>query len=131
MKKMEEMMELFTEELAGFDNSVKKLELLSKHLESIKVTADNSATERLIKAHLTHEKSLVASSAKTGKDHGVRKALSRMVDQPFLDWPCSDLVYDWVFWIPRLYVPRIKKGCLPKGTRPYHRPFYGILRRRP
>ncbi len=52
MKKIEEFMELLTDELAGFDGSVKKLETLCKQLDTIKVKADSSNVEYHIREFL-------------------------------------------------------------------------------
>ncbi len=56
MKKLEEMMELLTDELAGFDNSVKKLETLCKNLDTIKIKADSSNIEYHLKEFLKEQK---------------------------------------------------------------------------
>ncbi len=56
MKKTEEFMELLTDELAGFDGSVKKLEALCKKLDTIKVKADSTNIEYHIKQFLKEQK---------------------------------------------------------------------------
>ncbi len=56
MKKMEEFMELLTDELAGFDGSVKKLEDLCKKLDTIKVKSDSTNIEYHIKQFLKEQK---------------------------------------------------------------------------
>lgn len=56
MKKMEEFMELLTDEMAGFDGSVKKLEALYRKLDTIKVKADSTNIEYLIKEFLSKQK---------------------------------------------------------------------------
>lgn len=56
MKKMEDIMELLTEEFASFEQSVKKLELLSKNLDNLKVKADTSAINYKIEDFLNHQK---------------------------------------------------------------------------
>ncbi|TMM51529.1 hypothetical protein FEE95_21820 [Maribacter algarum] len=54
MKKMEEMMELLTEEIEGFHKSIEKLETLSKNFKDLKLKADTSRIENYIKG-LTKE----------------------------------------------------------------------------
>lgn len=56
MKKMEEIMELLTEEIEGFNRSIKKLENLSKNLQNLKVKADSSSIKYLLKEHLKDER---------------------------------------------------------------------------
>ena len=52
MKKMDEIMELLTEEINGFQKSIEKLESLSKDLNELKVKADTSNMEFHLKEHL-------------------------------------------------------------------------------
>ncbi len=83
MKKWEEMMELLTDELAGFDNSVKKLETLCKNLDTIKVKADSSNIEYRLKEFLEEqqhrmnwlEKQLGEQQTQIGASRGLPKWL--------------------------------------------------------
>ncbi len=83
MKKLEEMMELLTDELAGFDNSVKKLETLCKNLDTIKVKADSSNIEYHLKDFLKEqeqrmkqlEKQLYEQQARIETSRGLPKWL--------------------------------------------------------
>jgi len=52
MKKMDEIMELFTEEIDGFNRSIGKLKAMSEKLDNLKIMADSSKVEYLIKEHL-------------------------------------------------------------------------------
>lgn len=54
MKKLDNIMELLTDEINGFQNSIKKLEGLSKGFNEIKV--DTSKFEYHLKEHLGHQK---------------------------------------------------------------------------
>ncbi|MFS4466972.1 DUF6730 family protein [Maribacter sp. 2210JD10-5] len=56
MKKMEEMMELMTEEIDGFNKSIKKLEGLSEKLEDLKIKVDTSNIEFHIKQFAKEQK---------------------------------------------------------------------------
>lgn len=55
MKKMDEIMELLTEEINGFQKSIEKLEDLSKNLNEVKVKADTSNMEYHLKEHLRNQ----------------------------------------------------------------------------
>lgn len=52
MKKMDDIMELLTDEINGFQKSIEKLENLSKNLDEVKVKADTSNVEYHLKEHL-------------------------------------------------------------------------------
>lgn len=52
MKKMDEIMELLTEEIDGFNRSIGKLKRMSENLDNLKIKADSSKIEYLIKEHL-------------------------------------------------------------------------------
>lgn len=53
---MDEIMELLTEEIDGFNRSVERLEELSKNIESIKVKADSTKIEYYIEDFLERQK---------------------------------------------------------------------------
>jgi hypothetical protein len=55
-KKLDEVMELLTEELDGFNKSIIRLEKLTQNVENIKVMPDTSEIERLLREHLNSEK---------------------------------------------------------------------------
>lgn len=56
MKKIDEIMELFTEEISGFNASISKLEKLSKNLNDLKIQADASNIEFYINDFLKSQK---------------------------------------------------------------------------
>lgn len=56
-------MELLTDEINGFQNSIKKLEGLSKGLNEVKV--DTSKLEYLLKEHLRHQERVQSQNMKT------------------------------------------------------------------
>ena len=56
MKKMEAMMELLTEEIEGFNKSIRKLEGLSENFKDLKVKADTSSIEYYMKEFLREQK---------------------------------------------------------------------------
>lgn len=59
MKKMEEMMELLTEEIEGFNKSIRKLEGLSENFKDLKVKADTSSIEFYVKEFLKEQKQVM------------------------------------------------------------------------
>ena len=56
MKRMDEIMELLTEEIEGFNRSIDKLESLSKNLQDVKIKTDSSNIKYLLDSHLKDEK---------------------------------------------------------------------------
>jgi hypothetical protein len=55
-KKLDEVMELLNDELDGFNKSIVRLENLTQNVENIKIKPDTSEFERLLREHLTSEK---------------------------------------------------------------------------
>ncbi|WP_339654642.1 DUF6730 family protein [uncultured Maribacter sp.] len=55
-KKLDEVMELLTDELDGFKRSIDRLERLTQNTDNIKVMPDTSEIERLLQEHLNSEK---------------------------------------------------------------------------
>ena len=63
MKKLDDIMELLTDEINGFQNSIKKFEGLSKGLNEVKV--DTSKLEYLLKEHLRHQERVQSQNMRT------------------------------------------------------------------
>ncbi len=59
MKKMEEMMELLTDEIEGFHKSISKLEALSKNFKDLKLKVDTSSIEHNVKGFLKEQKKAI------------------------------------------------------------------------
>ena len=55
-KKLDEVMDLLTDELDGFNKSISRLEQLTQNTDNIKVIPDTSEIERLLREHLNSEK---------------------------------------------------------------------------
>ena len=68
MKKMDEIMELLTEEIEGFNRSIGKLEELSKQLDNLKIKADSSNIEFYIKDFLRQQERTVETYGKSVKE---------------------------------------------------------------
>ncbi|WP_350290682.1 DUF6730 family protein [uncultured Croceitalea sp.] len=59
MKKMEEIMELLTEEIESFHKSINKLEALSKNFRDLKIKADASSIEYQIKDFTKEQRKVI------------------------------------------------------------------------
>jgi len=55
-KKLDEVMELLTDELDGFNTSIKRLESLTENVENIKIKPDTSEIEKMLIEHLELQK---------------------------------------------------------------------------
>ncbi len=55
-KKLDEVMELLSDELEGFNKSIVKLEKLTQNVDNINIKADTSNIEYYLKEHLRTEK---------------------------------------------------------------------------
>ena len=55
-KKLDEVMELLTDELDGFNKSLDKLERLTQNVDDIKIKSDTSEIEKLLREHWNSEK---------------------------------------------------------------------------
>ncbi len=71
-KKLDEVMELLSDELDGFKKSIKKLEKLTQNVDNINIKADTSNIEYCIQDHLRTEKE---------KSQKLHEALQRMEKQ--------------------------------------------------
>ncbi len=58
MKKIDEFMELFTEEVTDFKESVSKLKEVSGHIRDVKVKADSTKIETLLEEHLNNQEQI-------------------------------------------------------------------------
>ncbi|WP_339628841.1 DUF6730 family protein [uncultured Maribacter sp.] len=59
-KKLDEIMELLTDELDGFNKALYKLQRLTKNVEDIRILPDTSEIEQLLENHLLQEKEKTA-----------------------------------------------------------------------
>jgi endonuclease III len=55
-KKLDEVMELLTDELDGFNASIKSLKMLTKNVEDIRILPDTSEIERTLLEHLNMQR---------------------------------------------------------------------------
>ncbi len=68
MKKMDEIMELLTDEINGFQKSIEKLEDLSQSLNEVKVKADTSNMEYHLKEHLRKQERVESQNQQALKE---------------------------------------------------------------
>lgn len=59
-KKLDEIMELLTDELDGFNKALNKLQRLTKNVADIRILPDTSEIEKLLENHLLQEKGRTA-----------------------------------------------------------------------
>ena len=71
-KKLDEVMELLTDELDGFNTSLDKLQKLTENVDNIKIVPDTTKIEFLLKEHLRDEQA---------KSSRIREALEEMNEQ--------------------------------------------------
>lgn len=71
-KKLDEVMELLTDELDGFNASLNKLQKLTENVDNIKIVPDTTPIEYLLKEHL---------QAEQAKNSRIREALEEMNKQ--------------------------------------------------
>ena len=79
MKRMDEIMELLTEEISDFHKSIEKLEGLSKNLNEIKVKADTSNMEYHLKEHLRKQERIQSQNQRTLKELNQKLKRSKLV----------------------------------------------------
>jgi len=78
-KKLDEVMELLTEELDGFNKSIIRLEKLTQNVENIKVMPDTSEIERLLREHLNSEKTKIERLQESVQDISNQISKARLV----------------------------------------------------
>ncbi len=67
MAKMDEIMEVLTQEIAGFNNSIGKLEELSEKFDTLKIETDTTILESRLDDFIISQKRTVTSYEKNGR----------------------------------------------------------------
>ncbi|WP_437373647.1 DUF6730 family protein [Maribacter litoralis] len=67
-KKLDEVMELLSDELDGFNKSIVRLERLTDNVENIKIIPDASEIERLLREHVNSEKTKISKLHESVQD---------------------------------------------------------------
>ncbi|MRX64975.1 DUF6730 family protein [Maribacter luteus] len=78
-KKLDEVMELLTDELDGFNKSIDRLERLTQNMDNIKVIPVTSEIERLLQEHLHSEKVNTERLQKSVQDISSQISKARLV----------------------------------------------------
>jgi len=79
MKKMDEIMELLTDEINGFQRSIEKLEGLSNKLKEVKVKPDTSKVEYYLKEHLKDQERIQSLNQRNIKEINQKLRLAKLV----------------------------------------------------
>ncbi|WP_394973997.1 DUF6730 family protein [uncultured Croceitalea sp.] len=79
MKRMDEIMELLTDEINGFQKSIEKLEGLSKNLNEVKVKADTSNMEYHLKEHLRDQERVRSQNQRTLNEIDQKLKLAKLI----------------------------------------------------
>lgn len=77
-KKLDEIMELLSDELDGFNKSINRLERLTQNVENIKIKPDTAEIERMLLEHLNMQKDkgkVLQESINNIENHIVRARL--------------------------------------------------------
>ena len=96
-KKLDEIMELLTDELDGFNKSLVRLERLTQNTDNLKIKADTTEIERLLREHLNSEK---ANNSRL--DESVR-GITEQISKARLV-PRSQLWLHYSIWITSLII---------------------------
>ena len=78
-KKLDEVMELLTDELDGFNKAIARLEQLTQNTDKIKVIPDTSEIERLLREHLKSEKTNTERLQESVQDISSQISRARLV----------------------------------------------------
>ena len=96
-KKLDEVMELLTDELDGFNKSIIRLEKLTQNVENIKVMPDTSEIERLLREHLNSEKTKIERLQESVQDISNQISKARPV-------PKIQLQFHYSIWFISLVI---------------------------
>ena len=107
-KKLDEIMELLTEELDGFNRSLVKLEKLTKNVDNIKIRPDTSQIEYLLKEYLDTEKTKSSKLQESVRNITEQVSKARIIPKPqlwmqFAIWSISLVIIGYlVFKVSRI-----------------------------
>jgi len=80
-KKLDEVMELLTDELDGFNKALNKLQRLTKNVEDIRILPDTSEIKKLLENHLKQEKEKTLNLQESVRSLEKRLAKSSVVSR--------------------------------------------------
>lgn len=120
-KKLDEVMELLTDELDGFNMSINRLERLAKNVENIKIEPNTSEIERMLLEHLELQKQNNLKLQESVQNIEGRIAKTRLVPKVQLRlhysiWVVTLLIIGYLaFKVSR--TPNIQEQAFAEGER--------------
>ncbi len=96
-KKLDEVKELLSDELDGFNKSINRLEKLTQNVENIKIKPDTAEIERMLLEHLVLEKEKNKSVQESMQNVSKQIAKARSV-------PKVQLLLQYSIWIVSLVI---------------------------
>lgn len=98
-KKLDEVMELLSDELDGFKKAVDRLERLTQNVENISIKPDTTGIEHMLREHLASQKNKIAQLNDSVHNIGQRVSKASLVPKAQL-W----LHYLYSIWIASLVI---------------------------
>lgn len=96
-KKLDEVMELLTDELDGFNRSIDRLERLAQNVDGIKIEPNTSEIENIIRKHLDSEKAKTSWFRESVQDIVVQLSSAQQV-------PKAQLWIQYLIWLISLAI---------------------------
>ena len=96
-KKLDEVMELLTDELDGFNKSIVRLERFTQNTDNIKIKPDTTEIERLVQEHLNSEKTKTERLQESVQDISNQISKARLV-------PKMQLWFHYSIWFISLVI---------------------------
>jgi len=100
-KKLDEIMELLSDELDGFDKALEKLDRLTRNVDGIKISPDTAPIERLLREHLHSERDKSTRILESLENMAQQLSRARLVPKLQLRlhyalWACSLLLIGYL-----------------------------------
>ena len=96
-KKLDEVMELLSDELDGFNKAVDRLERLTKNVDNINIRPDTTEMESMLREHLTLEKARISQLNGSVQNIGQRVSKASLV-------PKTRMLFHYAIWILSLVI---------------------------
>ncbi|MDT7828855.1 DUF6730 family protein [Pricia sp. S334] len=96
-KKLDEVMELLNDELAGFNRAVDRLERLTKNVDNINIKSDTSEIESILREHLAVEKGKMSKLNGSIQNIGERVSTASLI-------PKEKLWLHYSIWLVSLII---------------------------
>ena len=96
-KKLDEVMELLTDELNGFNKAIGRLERLTQNTDNIKIMPDTSEIERLLREHLNSEKANTERLQESVQDISSQISKARLISK-------TQIGFQYLIWFISLVI---------------------------